>query len=134
MNIRVDQQNGSKVAIIESSEIIIRNVQDALDLMASIKFHHDSYKIVIHQSNITEEFFELKTRLAGDILQKYVNYQIKLAVVGNFEVYNSKSLKDFIYECNRGEQVFFLEDEQSAIQVLHLLRSLEMIQFPHSDS
>lgn len=122
MNIRVDQQNDSKVAIVESSDIIIRNVQDALDLMASIKFNHDSYKIVIRQANITEDFFELKTRLAGDILQKYVNYHIKLAVVGNFKVYNSKSLKDFIYECNKGEQVFFLEDEQSAIQVLHALR------------
>ncbi|MDQ0901022.1 MULTISPECIES: DUF4180 domain-containing protein [unclassified Paenibacillus] len=122
MNIRVDQQNDSKVAIVESSDIIIRNVQDALDLMASIKFNHDSYKIVVRQANITEDFFELKTRLAGDILQKYVNYHIKLAVVGNFKVYNSKSLKDFIYECNKGEQVFFLEDEQSAIQVLHALR------------
>ncbi|MRN57183.1 DUF4180 domain-containing protein [Paenibacillus monticola] len=121
MNIRIDQKNGSKVAIIESSEILIRNVQDALDLMASINHIHDSNKIIIRQSNITEEFFELKTRLAGDILQKYVNYHTKLAVLGNFEVYNSKSLKDFIYECNKGEQFFFLEDEQSAIQVLHSL-------------
>ncbi|MDQ0889840.1 hypothetical protein QFZ81_004928 [Paenibacillus sp. V4I9] len=125
MNIRVDQQNDSKVAIVESFDILIRNVQDALDLMASIKFNHDSYKIVIRQSNITEDFFELKTRLAGDILQKYVNYHIKLAVVGNLEVY--KSLKDFICECNKGEQVFFLEDEQSAIQVLHSLCSLGTI-------
>ncbi|MDQ0194802.1 DUF4180 domain-containing protein [Paenibacillus wynnii] len=106
MNIRIDQKNASKVAIIESSEI---------------KHIHDSHKIVIRKSNITEEFFELKTRLAGDILQKYVNYHTKLAILGNFEVYNSKSLKDFIYECNKGEQVFFLEDEQSAIQVLHSL-------------
>lgn len=121
MNIRIDQKNGSKVSIIESSEILIRNVQDALDLMASIRHIHDSDNIVIHQSNITEEFFELKTRLAGDILQKYVNYHTKLAVVGNFEVYNSKSLRGFICECNKGEQVFFLEDEQTAIQVLHSL-------------
>lgn len=35
MNIRVDQHNCSKVAIAESSETLIRNVQDALDLMAS---------------------------------------------------------------------------------------------------
>lgn len=121
MNIRIDQKNGSKVAIVECSEILIRNVQDALDLMATIYHIHESNKIVIHQSNITEEFFDLKTRLAGDILQKYVNYHIKLAVLGNFEVYSSNSLKDFIYECNKGGQVFFLEDEQSAIQALHSL-------------
>ena len=122
MNIRVDEQNGSKVAIVESPEILIRNVQDALDLMASVSYNHESHKIVIRQSNLTEEFFELKTRLAGEILQKYVSYHIKLAIVGNFEGYNSKSLRDFIYECNNGKQAFFLEDEQSAIQALHSLQ------------
>lgn len=121
MNIRIDQKNGSKVAIVECSGILIRNLQDALDLMATIYHIHDSNKIVIHQSNITKEFFDLKTRLAGDILQKYANYHMKLAVLGNFEMYTSKSLKDFIYECNKGKQVFFLEDEQSAIHALHSL-------------
>lgn len=121
MNIRIDRKNGSKVAIVESSEIMIRDVQDALDLMASVRHIHDSDKIVIRQSNMTDEFFELKTGLAGDILQKYANYQMKLAVVGNFEPYNSKSLKDFIYECNKGKQVFFLDDEQAAVEALHSL-------------
>lgn len=121
MNIIIDEKGDSKVVIIDSSETLIRNVQDALDLMASIQYNHESNKFVIEQSNLTEEFFELKTRLAGEILQKYVNYNTKLAIVGDFDKYNSKSLNDFIYECNKGKQVFFVKDRQSAIQALHNL-------------
>jgi len=42
----------------------------------------------------------------------------KIAIVGNFEIYNSKSLKDFIFESNKGSQVFFLP-EAAAIDRLH---------------
>lgn len=121
MKIILDQKGASKVAIVESPDILIRDVQDSLDLMASVQYSHDCYKIMIRKSNLTEDFFELKTRLAGEILQKYVNYQVKLAIVGDFDVYDSKSLKDFIYECNNGKQVFFLRDEQNALQALHQL-------------
>ena len=68
--------------------------------------------MIIDKSNITEEFFDLKTKLAGEILQKYVNYQVKLAIVGDFDGYSSKSLKDFIYECNNGKHVFFVKQKR----------------------
>ncbi|MGO4548334.1 DUF4180 domain-containing protein [Paenibacillus sp. 2TAB23] len=119
MKMTVDQQGESRVAIIESGEIVIANVQDALDLMAAASYHEDCYKILIRKSNIHEDFFELKTKLAGDILQKYTNYKVKLAIVGDFESYDSKSLKDFIYESNNGKQVFFAKDIPSALQALH---------------
>lgn len=104
MNVKIDQQNDSKIAIIESPEVLIQDVQDALDVMATIQYNYDCNKLVIQKSNLTEEFFELRTRLAGEILQKFVNYNMKLAIVGNFEEYNSKSLRDFIYECRMTEQ------------------------------
>ncbi|ANY68149.1 cytoplasmic protein [Paenibacillus sp. BIHB 4019] len=119
MNITIDQQGSSKVAVIESSDVIIRDVQDALDLMASVNYNHECHKIILQKANITEDFFELKTKLAGEILQKYVNYKVKLAIVGDFDAYDSKSLKDFIYECNNGKQVLFLRDKQEAVNALH---------------
>ncbi|WP_134685074.1 DUF4180 domain-containing protein [Brevibacillus migulae] len=122
MTITVDQKGDSRVAIIESPDVIIRDVQDALDLIATVSYSYESNKIIIGQSNLTEEFFELKTKLAGDILQKFVNYQMKVAIVGKFDSYDSKSLKDFIYECNKGKQVFFLEDIQEALHALHRLQ------------
>lgn len=119
MKISIHEEDNSKVAIIESTDIVIGDVQGALDLMASINYEHDCQKILMKKMNITEGFFNLRTRLAGEILQKYMNYGVKLAIVGDFSVYNSKSLADFIYECNKGKAVFFLADEESALSALH---------------
>ncbi|WP_442602356.1 DUF4180 domain-containing protein [Paenibacillus sp. KN14-4R] len=119
MNIVIDTQGNSKVAIIESSGLVIGSVQDALDLMATVSYTDDCNKIILNKSNIIEDFFDLSTKLAGEILQKYTNYQVKIAIIGDFSGYSSKSLKDFIYECNHGKQVFFLQDQQAALQTLH---------------
>ncbi|KEO85286.1 DUF4180 domain-containing protein [Tumebacillus flagellatus] len=119
MNVTIDQKGDSKVAIVKSSEILLGDVQSALDLMAVLRYDHECHKIIVHQSNVAEDFFDLKTRLAGDILQKFTNYGVQIALVGDFEAYNSKSLRDFIYECNQGRQVFFLKDEEAALQALH---------------
>lgn len=41
-----------------------------------------------------------------------------MAIVGDFSTYASKSLKDFIYECNKGKDIFFLANEELAIEKL----------------
>lgn len=121
MEIRVDVREESKVAVIESYEVVIHDVQDALDLMANVQYAADCSKIILKQAHLPEDFFELRTKLAGDILQKYTNYGIRLAIVGDFDRYGSKSLNDFIYECNKGNRFFFLKDEAAALDALHAL-------------
>lgn len=54
------------------------------------------------------------------MLQKRINYQAKIAIVGDFSVYDSKSLKDFIYECNQGKDIFFVQNEQEVIEKLSM--------------
>jgi hypothetical protein len=97
---------------------LINDVQSALDLMAVVRYETDCDRIIINKSVISEDFFDLSTKLAGNILQKYINYQMKIAIIGDFSVYKSKSLKDFIYECNNGKDIFFLPDENQAIERL----------------
>jgi hypothetical protein len=119
MTAHIDQKGDSKIAVIESIESVINTTPDALDLMASVRYTYDCDKMILRKENLSEDFFELKTGLAGDILQKYTNYQFKIAIVGEFGVYQSKSLNDFIYECNNGTHIFFLPDEKSACAALH---------------
>lgn len=119
MNVTINENNFSKIAVIDSDEIIINNTQEALDLMATIDYIYGCHKMIVEKSAIIEEFFDLKTKLAGEILQKYTNYNMKIAIIGNFDNYKSKSLKDFIYESNKGTQVFFLPTKQVAIEKLH---------------
>ena len=53
--------------------------------------------------------------LATVRLQKFVNYQMRLGIVGDFSGYTSKPLHDFIRESNQGRQVCFLPTEEEAL-------------------
>lgn len=120
MEINIINQNNIKIACVNSNDILIKDVQSALDLMVSVKYESGCSRIILNKSSICEDFFNLKTRLAGEILQKFINYHVRLAIVGDFSVYTSKSLKDFIYESNKGHDIFFLPDEKQAIEKLSL--------------
>jgi hypothetical protein len=103
------------VALIQSDEIIITDAQSALDLMATVRHEVNCDRIAIPKSAVKEDFFVLSTGIAGEILQKFVTYQCKLAIFGDFSGYTSKPLRDFIYESNSGSQIFFVATEDEAI-------------------
>jgi hypothetical protein len=105
------------VAEAVSDSVLIKNEQDAVPLMEEL-FGVGTSKVILHKENIAPEFFELRTGLAGAVLQKFVNYHLRLAVVGDFTNITSDSLKAFIYESNQGKQIFFLESVEKAIQKL----------------
>jgi hypothetical protein len=119
MEMTVHQKNGSRVAKVHAPGIILNEVQDALDLMATADYVHGCRKVLLHRRNLPDAFFSLKTGLAGEILQKFTNYSVQLAIVGDFSDIQSRSLRDFIRECNRGSQVFFVPSEEEALEKLH---------------
>lgn len=121
MKKRIVQVKGNKVAVVQSDEIIIEDAQSALDFIATIRYEDDCSRIVLNKQAVIEDFFKLSTGIAGEILQKFVNYHIKIAIVGDFSTYTSKPLKDFIYECNNGNDIFFAADEQSAIDKISIV-------------
>ncbi len=90
--------------------------------MQTVHYETGCDRIILNKSLVSKSFFDLKTRLAGEILQKFINYRVKLAIVGDFSVYSSKSLKDFIYESNNGKDIFFLPTEEQAIEKLSRLK------------
>jgi len=118
MNIRIINANGIEIAYVTSYDKLIVDVQSALDLLATVSYQADSNRIIMNKSEVCDEFFDLKTRLAGEVLQKFINYQTKIAIIGDFSSYSSKSLKEFIYESNNGKDIFFLPDEDQAIEKL----------------
>ncbi|AIQ65420.1 cytoplasmic protein [Paenibacillus stellifer] len=118
MNITTINRNGIDIAAVSSDDLLITDVQSALDLMATVRYEAGTSRIVVKKSAISEDFFDLKTRLAGEILQKFINYETKLAIYGDFSGYSSKSLKDFIYESNNGKDIFFVNDEEQAVEKL----------------
>jgi hypothetical protein len=113
MNIEISTVNGVTIAEIISQEREINEVQDALDLMGDCSYQ-GSTKIIIHKKNITEDFFDLRSGIAGEILQKFSTYRVQLAIVGDFSNYTSKSLNDFIFESNKHGRINFVDSADEA--------------------
>ncbi len=118
MDIEKIVKDGTTCAVVRSDEIVITDPQSALDLLMTAKYDLGTKDIVIGKELIKEEFFRLSSGLAGDILQKYINYGGRIAIYGDFSHYTSKPLHDFIYESNQGHDVFFAATEDEAVDYL----------------
>ena len=108
--------SGHKIAEVVSDNVVINTAQDALDLMADARYQGADC-LILHEKQLPAEFFDLKTGMAGEILQKYTNYRMRLAIIGAFE-FESESLKAFMLESNRGRQVAFVPDREAALAKL----------------
>ncbi|UKB81568.1 DUF4180 domain-containing protein [Chryseobacterium sp. MEBOG07] len=114
MIIQSHEINNIKIAEVISDDIIIQSAADGLDLMGNI-YYQGFDTLILHEKNIVPEFFDLKTKMAGDILQKFSNYRIGLTIVGDFDKYESKSLKDFIFESNKTKHVNFVNTLEDSL-------------------
>lgn len=114
MELKILEINNQKIAEVIAEEIVVNNTQDALDIMTDANYY-GARSIILEEKHLNSDFFDLRTGMAGEILQKYSNYRVKLAIVGDFEKFKSKSLNAFIFECNRGNAIFFAPDKETAI-------------------
>jgi len=117
MKIDIIEINGIHLAELISDEIIIIEPQDALDIMAEAGYL-GSVKLIFHEKNLGSDFFDLKSGLAGEILQKFSNYRVQLAIISDHTKFSSKSLRDFISESNRQGRIFFVNSRDEAIKKL----------------
>lgn len=109
--------NGAKIAEVISDNLVINNNQDGLELLINL-YYQDFDGIILHEKNITPTFFDLKSGMAGEVLQKFSTYSVRLSIIGDFLKYNSKSLHDFIYESNKGKLISFVSSVSNAISKL----------------
>ena len=111
-------QKIENVAVITGKEALVTDVQSALDIMFNAKYETGCERIAIEKSALCEAFFVLRSGLAGEVLQKFINYHMKLAIFGDFSHYTSKPLRDFIYESNNGRDIFFTATREEAVERL----------------
>ena len=87
----------------------------ALDAAMSAEYETGCDRLIFDKAAFAEPFFLLGSGQAGEILQKFVNYRLKAAIVGDYSHYTSKPLHDFIRESNKGGDVFFTATEAEAV-------------------
>ncbi len=111
MRIIHSKTNGLSYAEVQSDGVVIGTVQDALDIMANAAERH----IVLRDKHLNPDFFRLRTGFAGEVLQKFMNYGVALAVVGDFEAYPGDTMRDFIRESNRTGRIVFAATREEAL-------------------
>ncbi len=87
----------------------LRSFRDAVDVIGA-SFEHRPHWIAIPVSRLGADFFRLRTRIAGEMLQKFVDYGLRVAIVGDISRFaaESEALRDFVHEANRGRQIWFV--------------------------
>lgn len=114
----INHSLGNKqIAEYTSSDLIIKNAEDGLNLLGEAYFQGFD-GIILHSENIGSEFFDLSTGIAGEVLQKFSNYRMRLAIVVSPELAKSKSLQQFIMESNKVGHINFSETPEEALQKL----------------
>ena len=97
----------------------LRNDRDAVELIGEA-LHAGAEMIAVPVERFEEDFFRLRTRVAGEIIQKFVTYGVRVAIVGDISAYLSESsaLRDFVYEANRGRHIWFVATREELDQRL----------------
>lgn len=105
--------NDVTVLMCEAEGEIIASERDALDCIGDASYQGAEW-VVIPVERFDETFFRLSTRVAGEIIQKFVQYRVGIVVLGDISRHTeaSSALRDFVRECNRGRQTWFLADAE----------------------
>lgn len=115
MDLHIIDIENTRIAKPVSKDTVISTVRDATDLMGNADYQ-GARNIILEEGNLDLVFFDLKTGMAGEILQKYSNYRMRLAIIGEFGKFDSNALNAFISECNRGNSIFFVPDFDTAVK------------------
>lgn len=104
---RVEDVAGVRVLV---SQAAVATDQEAVDLISRAVYDHDASWVALEADALGDEFFDLSTGRAGAITQKFVQYGVRIAVVGDLtdRLAGSQPLRDWVRESNRGRSVVFV--------------------------
>ncbi|MET9698494.1 DUF4180 domain-containing protein [Streptomyces sp. NPDC006529] len=107
----VVEHHGVPVLVCDADGAPIATAQDALDQLIGGAFYRAEV-VAVPAERFDARFFDLSTGLAGEILQKFVSYRVRLVVVGDIthHLRASKALPDLVREANRGRDAWFVDD------------------------
>ena len=111
MSNSIAEIGGYRLLVVGNEGPALTRVQDMLDLIGEALPQRVA-AIVVPVVRLDSVFFHLRSGVAGELVQKIVNYRLKLAVLGDISAFTagSTALSDFVRESNRGRSIFFLPD------------------------
>jgi DNA-binding PadR family transcriptional regulator len=103
MNYKIIENKNTKYIEVFSCETPVKTEQDALELVA-LCGENDTNLLMIHDEALSEDFFKLKTGVAGAVLQKFINYSVKAAIIIPDQSRLGPKFMELVSEANKGNQ------------------------------
>ena len=113
MNYQIREIENKKYIELISTTKSLSTENDALDLIA-LCWEHETSALMIHYATLSEDFFKLKTKVAGSIIQKFINYGIKAAIIIPLETIQKGRFKEMTIETNKGNHFRLYESKEEA--------------------
>ena len=109
IRIQIHRTDARTIAEFQSDGLILKSGGDMLELLMLARAQ-DTSNVAVHEENIAPRFFDPKTGVAAEVLQKLVNYRGRLAIIGDISRYldGDQNLQALVRESNRGRDVRFV--------------------------
>jgi hypothetical protein len=90
----------------------VEHVEDAVDLIEAC-FEHEAPRLLLDARMLPEAFFDLRSRFAGEFIQKLQTYGLRLALVLPDDESHGERFREFVREARRGRgfRTFGTRDE-----------------------
>jgi hypothetical protein len=112
MKVRLAEKHGRKYVEGTATDRFIQREEDAVALVG-VCGEHSAERLLLYAGNLSQSFFDLKTGLAGAILQKFVNHHVKVALVISSDLVQGR-FKEYVVEANRGNQFRTFQEKDEA--------------------
>lgn len=114
LEINTHKKDKNLIAEIINDEVVLPDIESGSDVIGQLYF--DGFDgVIIYQEQLSPAFFDLSTKFAGELLQKFSNFRLKLVIVLRQDVQAGASLKSFINESNRYGQIRFVDSLENAL-------------------
>lgn len=115
---------GLRVAVCDADGPVLACEADINDFIGEA-WGLEAEWLALPVSRLSPDFFVLKTGLAGATSQKFVNYRIGLAIIGDVTaaITASDALRDYVREANAGRAIWFTPDRAGLQARLEALTS-----------
>ena len=102
---------GRRILLASDSGISIRAFGDIPDAIAACI---DADGLILTEGDLAEEFFDLRSGLAGELFQKFMNYKLRVAIVlRNPDAYGER-FSELVYEHTSHSMIRFVRSEDEA--------------------
>ncbi|MGX9755395.1 DUF4180 domain-containing protein [Clostridioides difficile] len=110
MNYDIREQKGKKYVFVDSK---FSNEEEIMDIISLCMEHGTDY-LMFSNNSLTDDFFNLKTGLAGTILQKFINYKIQAVAIADDKTKINKRFSELMLELNKSNNFRIFDNFEDA--------------------